>query len=215
MKQKNTRTTELVQLALFAAIILVMTFANIGYIPIPFLGINATIIHVPVILASVLFGPKKGAGMGFLFGLTSLVNNTIKPVATSFVFSPVLSFSLGGIPAALSSLVICFLPRILVGVTPWLVVAAARRLGKNGGGVLSLGIAGVVGAMTNTLLVMHGIYFLFGETYAGALGKSVEVIYAFILSIIAFNGVIEAIVAALLTAALGKALLRFAARDAA
>ena len=103
----STRTRDLVQLALFAALIIIMAFTPfIGYIPLGFT--RATIIHIPVILGSLLLGPKKGAILGALFGLTSLINNTINPTITSFVFTP---FYSGG---NLLSLVICFVPRILV-----------------------------------------------------------------------------------------------------
>ena len=70
-----------VVLALFAAIIVVLAFTPLGFIPLPF--IKMTIIHIPVILGALLLGPKCGACLGFLFGLTSLINNTISPAITS------------------------------------------------------------------------------------------------------------------------------------
>ena len=77
----------MVQTAIFGAIIVIMAFTPfLGYIPLGFT--RATIIHIPVILASLLLGPKKGAGLGFLFGLTSFINNTMNPTVTSFVFTP-------------------------------------------------------------------------------------------------------------------------------
>ena len=36
----------------------------LGYIPLGFT--RATIIHIPVIIASLLMGPKKGGALGFL-----------------------------------------------------------------------------------------------------------------------------------------------------
>ena len=45
---RNTKTAELVLTALFAAIIIIMAFTPLGYIPL--VVINATIIHIPVIL---------------------------------------------------------------------------------------------------------------------------------------------------------------------
>ena len=83
---KNAKTKEIVLLALFSAIILLMAFTNLGFIP---LGvINATIVHIPVIIGALFLGPKKGAFLGFLFGLTSFINNTFKAAtASAFVFS--------------------------------------------------------------------------------------------------------------------------------
>ena len=131
-------------------------FALIGYIPLGFT--KATTIHIPVIIGSILLGPQKGAVLGGVFGLTSLINNTLYPTATSFVFSPF--YSAGAFKGGWASLIICFAPRILVGVTPWLVWHLLEpRLGSSRTGRLfSLGLAGFAGALTNTLLVMNGIF---------------------------------------------------------
>ena len=62
---RNQKTYEMVLTALFAAIIVIMAFTPFGYIP---LGvINATIIHIPVILGALFLGPKIGASLGFIF----------------------------------------------------------------------------------------------------------------------------------------------------
>lgn len=194
---KSTR--DLVLVALFAAIIAIMAFTPmIGYIPLGFT--RATIIHVPVIIASVMLGPKKGAFLGFLFGLTSLINNTINPTITSFVFTPF--FTLGNAEPSWLSLIVCFVPRILVGVVPYYVRQLTKKLPE----IISLGLAGLLGSLTNTILVMNLIYLFFRENYAAAQGKAVEVLYAAISSVIVINGVPEAIVAAVLTVAVCKAL---------
>lgn len=84
--KKNAKYYKFTLMALFAAITLIMGFTPLGYIPLPF--IKMTVIHIPVILGSVLLGPQYGAGLGALFGLTSLINNTMMPAVTSFTFSP-------------------------------------------------------------------------------------------------------------------------------
>lgn len=212
MEKKNDKVLGLVQLALFSAIIIIMAFTPfLGYIPLGFT--RATIIHIPVIVGSIILGPKKGAFLGFLFGLTSLINNTVNPTATSFVFTPF--YSIGGTSGNILSLVICFVPRILVGVVPHFVYIGLKKLleDKKGSEATSLAIAGLSGALTNTLLVMNMIYFFFGSAYAEANKKSMEALYGFIMSIIGINGVPEAIVAAILTAAIGGALLKARKKD--
>ena len=62
---RNNKTAELVLTALFAAIIIIMAFTPLGYIPL--VVINATIIHIPVILGALFCGPKKGGFLGFLW----------------------------------------------------------------------------------------------------------------------------------------------------
>lgn len=215
MKKENKRTErsaagakvrEMVQTALFAAVIFIMAFTPfLGYIPLGFTRV--TTIHIPVILGSLMLGPGKGALLGGIFGLTSFINNTVNPTATSFVFSPF--YSLGEFSGGPASLLICFVPRILVGVIPWciykLVKKCSKKEGTSGAGLI---LAGIGGSLTNTLLVMNLIFVFFREAYAAANEVTVRAVYGFILTVIGTNGVPEAIVAGVLTLALGKVLLR-------
>ena len=201
----------MVQTAIFGAIIIIMAFTPfLGYIPLGFT--RATIIHVPVIIASLLLGPKKGAALGFLFGLTRFINNTLNPTVTSFVFTPF--YNLGEYSGGIGSVIICFIPRTLVGVVPYYVYKGIRKL-KKSAGVSSVGLilAGVSGALVNTLLVMNLIFVFFRKSYAAANGVTVKAVYGFILSIIGINGVPEAIVAGILTLLIGRVLLKKTIRE--
>lgn len=202
------KTSDMVLTALFTAIIIIMAFVPyLGYINLVI--IKATLIHVPVIIGSVILGPKKGGFLGFVFGCTSLINNTFNPSLLSFAFSPF--YSVGDIGGNFWSIVICFVPRILVGVVPYFVYKGVRRLckGKSGSDWLALPLAGIAGAFTNTLLVMNLIYFCFNEQFAAAKQITLDAVYGAILAIIAANGIPEAIVAAVLTTAVCKALRHY------
>ena len=205
---RNKKTYEMVLTALFTAIIIIMAFVPyLGYINL--IVIKATLIHVPVIIGSVMLGPKKGGFLGFVFGCTSLINNTFNPSLLSFAFSPF--YSVGEVGGNFFSLVICFVPRILVGIGPYFVYQGIRRLckEKKGSDWLALPLAGIVGAFTNTLLVMNLIYFCFSEEFAAAKQIALDAVYGGILAIIAANGIPEAIVAAVLVTAVCKALKRY------
>lgn len=199
------KTTKMVIAAAFSAIIIIM--ANVpflGYIP---LGVTrATIIHVPVIIGAIVLGPVYGVFLGFVFGVTSLVANTFNPTITSFVFSPF--YSMGETEGNLLSLVICFVPRMLIGPAAYGVYRLVKRTG-NRSLVLALGAAGIAGSMTNTVLVMNMIYVFFGKSYAAAKGMQggADALYGFIMGVIGVNGVPEAIVAAILTAAIARSML--------
>ena len=200
--RQNTRS--MVQTAIFGAIIIIMAFTPfLGYIPLGFT--RATIIHIPVILASLLLGPKKGLALGFLFGLTSFINNTMNPTITSFVFTPF--YNLGEFEGGFGSVIICFLPRILVGVLPYYIYKLIKKIDKNRypHGLI---IAGVTGSLVNTLLVMNLIFLFFRKAYAAANGVTVKAVYGFILSIIGMNGVPEAIVAGVLVFFIGRILMK-------
>ena len=211
----SIRVLRMIQLALFGAIIVILAFTPfLRYIPLGFT--RATIIHIPVIIGSLLLGPKKGAILGLVFGVTSFINNTMNPTVTSFVFTPF--YSLGEFSGGIGSLIICFIPRILTGVVPYyvykgvttLITTLTRRQKVSSLGLI---LAGMSGALVNTLLVMNLIFFFFRDAYAKANGVAVNAVYAFILSVIGINGVPEAIVAAVFTLGIGKILMKKNIRD--
>ena len=72
---------------------------------------------------------------------------------------------------------------------------------------VSLAVAGVLGSMTNTIGVMGLIYLLFGEQYAAAGGTDPSLLLGVILGVVCTNGIVEAIIAGVLTAAVCRALL--------
>ena len=201
--QNKESMKELVLTSLFAAIIIIMAFTPLGYIP---LGIiNATIIQIPVIIGALFCGPKRGAFLGFLFGFTSFLKNTIMPATLSaFVFSPVLAASQFGLKGVAYSTFICFVPRILVGVLPYFIYLGLEKLIKVK--TINFAIAGVLGAFVNTLLVMGSIYLLYKEAYAAANNVDASLIGGVIGGIIGFNGVIEAIVSGIIVSAVGVVL---------
>ena len=186
---------------MFTAIIFLMTFMGIGILPLPFL--RPTILHVPVIIGALLMGPKHGAILGFMFGLASMLFATYNPGATSFIFSPLINLP-GTERGSLLALIVAFVPRILVGVIPWYVFAGLRKLLPPKLTIANYAIAGIVGSLTNTILVMHLIFLLFGSTWnaARATPAPADAIYTAILGIVVTNGIPEAITAAVLVAAI-------------
>ncbi len=196
------RTKKLVILALFCAIMGVMAVTNIGMIPLGFM--NATTLHIPVILCAVLLGPKEGMFMGFVFGLISLLTNTFRPNVTSFVFSPFYQSEYGN---PVFSLLICFVPRILIGLFSGLSYRGLKKTELPH--ILALGTSGFIGSITNTIFVMGGIGLLFGDGYAAAKGMAVEALGNVIGSVVLINGVPEALVAAVLTAIIGNTLQKY------
>lgn len=117
---------------------------------------------------------------------------------------------MGGVSGNGWSLVICFVPRILVGIIPYFVFRGLKKLIKSD--TVPLAVCGFIGSMVNTLLVMNLIYVFFGDSWGSAKGVAGDLIYKAILAVIATNGIPEAIVAALITAAVGKVLLKFGGR---
>ena len=201
MKNRKKDTRWLVGVAMMAAIIVLLANTPLGLINI--YPIKATTVHIPVILGGVLLGPLAGGILGGVFGICSMISNTIAPVPASICFSPFLSTSLLGAAKALWVSVGC---RILIGVVAGWLWILLKRLRSND--LVALPVVGFVGSMTNTVTVMGSIYFLLRPEYAAANNKAVSAVFDIIMATITGTGVMEALVALVLVAAIGKALVR-------
>jgi len=207
----NSRSTSLFPMtlaALLTALICLMAFVpNLGYINL--VVIKATTIHIPVVIGAIFLGPKYGAFLGFIFGVTSFINNTYNPSLLSFAFSPVVAYEADGAAGIVKSLFIAFVPRMLIGVVSFFVCAAiCRRFRGKGGRAAGLAAAGVAGALTNTILVMGSIYLLYRDVFASAKGIASSAVLPAVLAIVGTNGVPEAIASGALVCIIGLALSR-------
>lgn len=201
MKTKKHDTRWMVSVALMAAIVIVLANTPLGMIQLPI--IKATTVHIPVILGAILVGPGAGAILGAVFGICSLVSNTMAPTLLSFAFSPFLSTT--GIPGALKAIWISVGCRILIGVVAgWLWVLFTKiKLNQ----FIALPIVGFVGSMVNTVTVMGSIYFLFAQQYAEAKEVALTAVFGLVMGTVTASGIPEAIAAAILVLALGKVLV--------
>lgn len=259
--KSSDRTRNLVAASLLLAIIILFSVTPLGFIR---LGVTAlTIIHLPVIIGSILLGPRYGAFLGFAFGVSSVLNATFAPDLTSFAFSPF--YSVGEFSGNGWSLVVALVPRILTGIVPFYIYklmtfllkkkytdiifhaliiagfvalsvykgvelnkdgttsllfdfliyiiilayitgdAISKRFMFRNRNTLPFAAAGVMGSLTNTVFVLGFMSLFFGGNVAKVMGTSADLLYKFIFTIIAANGVPEAILAALLTVIICKA----------
>ena len=76
----------MVSVALMAAIVILLANTPLGMIQLPI--IKATTVHIPVIVGAILLGPSAGVILGAVFGICSLISNTMAPTLLSFAFSP-------------------------------------------------------------------------------------------------------------------------------
>jgi uncharacterized membrane protein len=191
----NSRTMNMVQLALFTAIILLMAFTPIGYIKTP--GLEITLIVVPVTVGAIVLGPVSGAILGGVFGITSFIQ--------CFGLSAFGAMLLGINP--LGTLIVCIIPRVLMGWLSGLIFVGLKKWDKTR--TVSYAVASLAGPLLNTVFFMATLVVFFYKTefiqgIATSLGTNN--VFAFIGAFVGFNGLIEAGVCFILGTAISKAL---------
>ncbi len=170
----------------FLGVMLSLTIVFVMITAVP--GASATIaffMFLPTIITSIIYGPKLGALMGFLAGLTTLIRAYVAPLSPFDYF--------------FQNPLIAIVPRIFVGITPYFVYIGINKLFKyDKSENISITLAGALGAITNTVLVVLALYFIYGSKIINDYGVA-NSITAFFVGIAGINGVIEAITAAILT----------------
>lgn len=205
MTQNKNNTRWLVSVALMSAVVIVLANTPLGMIQLPI--IKATTVHIPVILGAILLGPMAGAILGGVFGVCSLISNTMAPTLLSFAFSPFLSTS--GIAGAIKAIWISVGCRILIGLASgWLWIFFKKiKLTHGFGRITALVLTGFLGSMVNTVTVMGSIYILFAAEYAQAKNVAIGAVWGLIMGTVTAAGIPEALVAAVVVTFLGRILL--------
>lgn len=184
--KKREKFVRLVMCALFSALIVVMTFTPyLGYISVG--PIEITTLHIVAIFAAIVMGPKYGAIIGGVWGLTCIVR------AIQLGFAPFVN------P------MISLVPRVLVGIVAGLIfmLLSKTKCPK----IVSLVIATLAGTLTNTVCVISALTLFNGfESLLGAAASAIETI---ILTLIGTNGIIELVSAVIIIPSLYLATEKF------
>ena len=151
-------------------IILQSIVSILGYPPIPIPPGNATTIQITVIIGAVLEGPIVGLILGFIFGLSSFLLDASGLFKNPFI---------------------AILPRMFIGPVAYFGYILLRRWSE----YLGLAGAGVIGALTNTVLVISTL-IAFGLLTAAVIPVLTPVI------------IIESVLSAVLTVAVVSAVRR-------
>lgn len=167
-------TRQLTIVGLLSAISVTLGLTGYGFIPFPIA--HATIMHIPVIIGAILEGPIVGILVGLMFGIFSMIQNIMTPSVLSFAFINPL---------------VAILPRVLIGVTAYYSYTLLKKCNEP----IRIGVAAIVGTLTNTVGVLSMIYFLYAKEYASAAKISVSATAKAIFGVAGLNGSIEAAVA--------------------
>lgn len=133
------RTRKIVVSSVLGAISIILGVTHWGYIP-WLTGIALTFGQLPVIIGAILEGPWVGLGIGFIFGVTSMIVAAVAPTGP------------GDVP--FTNPLLSVLPRLFIGPVAWLIWSSLRRWN-----VLAIIVGGIGGSLTNTILVL-GMYVI-------------------------------------------------------
>ena len=159
---------QIVIAGILGGIAIFLGYTRLGFIPVPNLAGNATIMHVPAILGGALEGPVVGTIVGGIFGIFSFIQAEVP-----FFRDPLVSI----------------LPRLFIGVVAWAVFASLRSWSLD----VAAAAAGVLGSMTNTVGVL-GMAVLLGYLPLAAVVPIVpqaiaEAILAAVVTVVVVRGV--------------------------
>lgn len=197
----GNKILRMAQFSILIAIEALFCFTPLGSLPA--IGpIVATLAMVPVIITAILLGTRAGTAMGAIAGLFSFLVWTFTPPSPipAFLFTPF--YSLGEFQGNFGSLLICFVPRILVGTVAGAVHSALTKAAPKKD-ILSMGAAAALGSLTNTFGVMFGIWLFFGKQYSSIAGTTM---LAAIGATVLTSGLPEALVCVILCTAVCKPL---------
>jgi len=192
----NQKTRNLVMLAMFSAILLLMGFTPIGFIKTG--AIEITLMVIPVAIGAIMTGPLGGAILGGLFGLISFAQCFGMSAFGALILNinPVLTF------------ILCFFPRLLTG---FLVGVIYRALSKkmNKKPVLPVTISAISCALLNTVTFISLFIPLFAknQTILDVFGAANAM--GIITALLSLNALIEVVVTAVVGSAVAFALIKF------
>ena len=173
--KKRLDVRRLVVIGVLSGICIMLSITPLGFLPIG--PVNATIMHIPVIIGAVIEGPIVGLAIGLIFGLTSLIRAFTMPTVTSFLMmNPIISV----------------LPRVVMGFASYYIFTGIFKSSKNK--KISAMITGFLASLINTVGVLGLIYLIYGQRYVeaiGQIGSPAKIITAIAVT----NGLPEAILA--------------------
>ncbi len=194
--RSRSRTLYLVQLSMLVAVLLMLEVTGLGYVKT--LGLEFTIMTVPVIVGAIVLGPLAGTILGAVFGLSSL----FQAITGKSPFGAILY----GI-SPLGTVITTVPTRILMGLFCGLLFIALSRGLRNK--TLQYSLASLGGALLNTLLFMTSFLLFFYHSapvqeFAVSMGSESAIGFAF--AFVGVQGLLEAIICAVLGTAISRAL---------
>ena len=192
----RTRIVHMTEVAILAAILLVMAFTPLGYLRVGPLSLS--LLMIPVAIGAVAVGPAAGTALGALFGLTSFAQCFMGDL-------------LGGILVAQNvflAFVVCVVSRTLAGLLCGLLYRGLQNKWKTG----ALLAANLAAPLLNTLLFLGLLalcffHLAFTPEQAQALGNVDTLLGVVIVTATGLNAPVELLLCGAAGTAISKAVL--------
>ena len=193
---RSTKTIKMAQMAILIAVVLIMAFTPLGYLKT--VGLEISLITIPVAIGAMVIGPLAGAVLGAVFGLTSFYQ--------CFGMSQFGSMLLSINP--LYTFLVCVPTRILMGYLAGVLFKGFIKADKKN--VVCYFLGGLVTAMLNTIFFMGVLVLGFwGTDYIQGLAGGNGVML-FIILFVGINGVVEWIATTVAGGIVSKAVAKIA-----
>ncbi len=194
---KSKKTLMLCELALLAAVEVVMSLTPLGFLHLGFL--DASLLTIAVAIAAILIGPWAGTLLGFTFGVISFIKGFSSTAPMTVAMYSV------SIPGAFAVTVI---GRVLMGLCTGLLVFAVRKMTNKSS--IAVNIVGSLAApLLNTAFFMGLLMLIFYHSeYIQGLVQSTGIANPFLLIgiMVGTQALIEAATCGVISTAVSMAL---------
>lgn len=188
-KRIVSKTMFTTMISVLIAIQVIIALTPLGSLP-AFGPIIMTTAHIPVIVSSIVLGIHGGIISGTVYGLLSFLVWTFRPVSPiAFLFTPF--YSVGEVSGNFFSLIICFVPRILIGILTFVFIKIIFKNCKNK--FIKNFFGAFISNMICSFILLFFVYMFFGQSYSIVLGVEYKSIVFVIMSTFLFNSIPESI----------------------
>lgn len=198
-KQNRSRLLFMTQIALLAAIEIVLAYTPLGYLRIG--PLSMSFLTVPVAIGACVLGPAAGAILGGIFGITSYINavtGTSLMTAAMFQLNPV------------TCAVTCIVTRVLMGYLTGVIFKLIAKADKTK--MVRYIVTSVSAPLLNTTLFMGCLVLFFYKApfiqeKVAASGATNP--FAFVIGFVGVQGLVEVLVCGVVATAVSKAVDTF------
>ena len=194
---RSTKTIKMAQMAILIAIVLIMAFTPLGYLKT--VGLEISLITIPVAIGALVIGPGAGAILGCVFGLTSFY----QCFGMSAFGAMLLSIN------PLYTFLVCVPTRIMEGYLAGLIFKALIKVDKTK--TICYFVGSLLTAVFNTVFFVGVLFLFFWNTdFIQSLNATGDNAFLFFIAFVGLNGVVECIATTVAGGVIAKAVAKVA-----